>query len=281
MQRRREKESMPSPASRPKMPKSLVRSAVQAMGMAIVDGTFEPGAVLPNEEALGLRYGLSRSGLREAIKVLSGKGLVRTARRYGSRVCLKPEWNYLDPDVLTWHLADPANLPQFLSNIREMRVLLEPVAAVMAAQRATRDDMERIAELAATLPLNPREDSIETDVAYHLAIMRASGNLIIAGLCPAMEVLMRAYLVSMWRLRPGPPLVDGAMNGHLLTAEAIAARDPAAARRHSEQMLVVTSLEIDRVLRQLDAPAVTIGRPAALPGMAAAVTEISAMFAAA
>lgn len=272
---------MASHVSRPKMPKSLVRSAVQALGLAIVDGSFEAGGVLPNEEALGLRYGLSRSGMRETIKVLSGKGLIRTARRYGSRVCLKSEWNYLDPDVLTWHLANPVNLPQFLCNIREMRVMMEPVAAAMAAQRATRHDMDRIAALAEKLPLNPRQDSIETDVTFHLAVMRASGNLIIAGLCPAMEVLMRAYLVSMWRLRPGQPLVDGAMNGHRLTADAIAARDPAAARRHSEQMLVVTSLEIDRVLRDLDAPAVTIGPPAALPGLTAAVTELSAMFGAA
>lgn len=263
------------------MPKSLVRSAVHAMGRAIVDGDFAPGAVLPNEEALGGQFGLSRSGLREAVKVLSGKGLVRTARRYGSHVCLRTEWNTLDPDVLAWHLANPANLPQFLCNIREMRVMMEPVAAHMAAQRAAPDDIARITALAYRLPLDPREDSIETDVAFHIAVMRASGNLIVAGLCPAMDVLMRAYLVSMWRLRPGPPLVHGAMNGHLLTAEAISARDPGLARHHSEQMLAVTSLEIDRVLRMLSAPGVSIDAPGAVPDLTVAMTELSAVFASA
>ncbi len=203
---------------------------------------------MPPEEALGDRYGLSRPGLREAVKVLSGKGMVRTVRRYGSRVCGRGEWNYLDPDVLTWHLSDPANMPQFLSDIREMRLLLEPAATAMAALRATQADIDLLVSLAAELPTDPKEATIEADIAFHVTMLRASGNRLMAGLCPAMEVLLRAYFLAMWRLDPEGPEQKTAENLHQLTAKAIADRDPKRARRYAEAMLSVTASEIERVL---------------------------------
>jgi DNA-binding FadR family transcriptional regulator len=147
----------------------------------------------------------------------------------------------------------------------------------MAAHRATPDDARRIRSLAVKLPVNPSEESIETDVAFHVAVLRASGNLIIAGLCPAMEVLLRAYLVSMWRLRRGPPLVDQAMNVHVLTADAITRRDAVKARHYSEQMLAVSSLEIDRVLRSMNVPGVMIDGPMVTPELTSQMRELSTM----
>jgi DNA-binding FadR family transcriptional regulator len=232
----------------PKMPKGLVRSATHAIGHAIVRGEYAPGAVLPGEDALAVRFGVSRTGLREAIKVLSGKGLVRTARRYGSRVCPREEWNYLDPDVLGWHLSDPANLPQFLRDIGEMRMLLEPEAASLAASRATPAEQRRILALAIELPIVSTEQSVETDIAFHLAVLRASHNLIIAGLCPAMEVLLRAYFLAMWQLHPYGPRNVSHINLHQLMAEAIAAGNATDARAHLEAMLEITCREIDEVL---------------------------------
>lgn len=191
--------------------------------------------------------------------MLSGKGLVRTVRRYGSRVRARAEWNYLDPDVITWHLCDPANLPQFLRDIREVRLLIEPVASAMAARRAVPADAAHIVALADRLPLNPRDGTIESDVAFHIAVLRASGNLLIAGLAPAMEVLMHAYLSAMRRIEQGPPIYGYTMNLHQLTARAIQAGDPVLARRYAEQMLEVTSMAIDHVLQKL---AVTQGETA-------------------
>jgi DNA-binding FadR family transcriptional regulator len=240
----------------PPMPRGRVRSAVEALGPAIVAGEFPPLATLPNEEALSLRFGVSRPSLREAIKVLTGKGLVRTVRRYGSRVRAKAEWNHLDPDVLSWHLRDPANLPQFLRDIREMRLLLEPVASAMAARRATPAEVAQLLAIAKRLPEVPVVGSIDTDVAFHVTVLRASGNLLIAGLAPAMDVLMHAYLHAMQRVERGPPIEEGAMRLHLRTAEAIAAGDAVLARRYAEQMLDITSGVIDRVLRELAADGV-------------------------
>ena len=261
-----------------KMPKGLVRSAVDAIGLAIVGGDFPPAAVLPNEETLAERFQVSRSGLREAIKVLSGKGLVRTARRYGSRVCPREEWNYLDPDVLGWHLSDPANLPQFLRDIGEVRMLLEPVATTLAAERATRQEAKQIIRLAARLPIASTTDTVEYDIAFHLAVLRASHNLIIAGLCPAMEVLLRAYFWSMWKLRPGGPRNVSSENPHQRMGQAIADGQAETAKDSLTEMLRVTSREMDEVLAQFNPQAGGDPIHGTGPDFKMRVTEMTELF---
>jgi DNA-binding FadR family transcriptional regulator len=243
------------PARRtPLMPNGRVRSAVEALGSAIVGGEFPPLATLPNEDALSLRFGLSRLSLREAIKVLSGKGLVRTMRRYGSRVRAPSEWNHLDPDIVDWHLRDPANLPHFLRDLCEVRLLVEPVATALAAERARPDEIARIVALADRLPPVVTFESIATDVAFHAAVLRASDNLLIAGLAPAMEVLMPRYLVTMFALKDPSRKRESTLNLHQLTARAIAARDVVLARRYSEAMLEITADAIGEVIRSQAGP---------------------------
>ena len=88
--------------------RGLAHQTVNAFGRAIVAGEFAAGDVLPQEAALAARFGVGRSALREAVKMLAGKGLIRTARRYGSRVCPREEWNLLDRDVLAWHAEGDA-----------------------------------------------------------------------------------------------------------------------------------------------------------------------------
>ena len=265
----------------PKMPKGLVRSTVDAIGLSIVNGEFAASDVLPREEALAQRFVVSRSGLREAIKVLSGKGLVRTARRYGSRVCSKEEWNYLDPDVLRWHLADPANLPQFLRDIGDMRLLLEPAAAGFAVERATPAEIRSIVKLAARLPIVSTAETVEIDITFHLAVLRASHNLIIAGLCPAMEVLLRAYFWSMWKLRPDGPRLMSKVNLHQEMSQAIADRDIDKARGALTEMLTMTCREIDGVLVQFALPQSNPPGKVVTPGpigFGTRVRELSTMF---
>lgn len=242
----------------PKLPKGRVRDAVEAIGISIVRGEYPEGEVLPNEDTLAARAGVGRPALREAIKVLSGKGLVRTARRYGSRVCPRPEWNTLDPDVLSWHLSDPANWHRFLRDTVEMRVLLEPRAAAMAAERATPAEAAYIAGLAARMPVSVAAADIEVDVAFHAAVMRASHNGIMAGLAPSMEVLLRAYFTAIWSLRPeGPSTVPG-LNLHQAMAAAMSERDPARAAECMQAMLAFNAGEIDELVGRL-------ARPPALP----------------
>ena len=265
-----------------KMPKGLVRSTVDAIGLSIVNGEFKASEVLPQEETLAERFMVSRSGLREAVKVLSGKGLVRTARRYGSRVCSQEEWNYLDPDVLRWHLTSPANLPQFLRDIGEMRLLLEPAAVGFAVERATPGEIRQILKLAGRLPIASTADTVEIDIAFHLAVLRASHNLIIAGLCPAMDVLLRAYFWSMWKLRPEGPRHLANINLHQSMAQAIADRDGETAKNALTEMLTITCREIDGVLVQFGpimmSQSVEQGLASGPATFSARVRELSSMF---
>ena len=266
--------------SAPSIPSGLVRTAVHAIGLDIVSGRISAEGVLPQEQALADRYQVSRTGLREAIKVLSGKGLVRTARRYGSRVCRREEWNFLDPDVLGWHLSDPANLPEFLRDIGEMRLMLEPAATALAARRATADEITRILELASELGLVPTVDTVEIDIAFHIAVLRASHNMFIAGLCPAMAVLLRAYFWAMWKLHPGGPKNPAREDLHLRMGRAISAGNVDDAVASITEMLQITRQDIERVLTLLAQrhPAAALDRPSASHEFTNLVAELSGMF---
>src|SRR5262245_33958470 len=147
------------------------------IGQQILRGDLTPGEVLPNEVDLGASFGVSRTVMREAIKVLAAKGLVESRTKIGTRVKERDQWNMLDPDVLTWSLASH-DAETYALAVSEMRRVLEPAGAALAAQRATPEDIARIRatyeamELAAT----KSEDSVQHDVRFHLSILEATGN---------------------------------------------------------------------------------------------------------
>ncbi len=269
-------------ASRPKLPKSMARSAMREIGLAIVRGEFAADSVLPNEEVLAARTGVGRPALREAIKVLSGKGLVRTARRYGSRVCPKSEWNLLDPEVLSWHLTDPANWPAFLRDTVAMRRMLEPTTAALAASNATDEEIKRISQFANRIPAVSTEASLADDLAYHTTIMRASHNSFMAGLAPSMEVLLRAYFAAIWKIRPQGSRRKATRNLHQDLARAIANRDSELARTLMLQMLELNVKEIDELValceKGLAAPSSTAPDAHPQTALSQRLRDASAMF---
>ena len=155
---------------------------VHTLGRRILGGEIRPGDAL---EA-GNGMAASRTALREAIKVLAAKGLVEAKPRIGTRVSPRESWNLLDPDVMAWqHESTPRQT--FLRKLTEVRAVIEPHAAALAAERA---DATAIAELesafdAMSAALNasinghsrPDVDAfVEADLRFHLAILRACGN---------------------------------------------------------------------------------------------------------
>ena len=88
---------------------------------------------MPTEPELAAALGVSRATVRDAIKVLSGKGLVRTARRYGTRVTPVEDWNLLDGDVIAWHRPDHPRMRRIFAETTELRTIMEPAAAALAA----------------------------------------------------------------------------------------------------------------------------------------------------
>jgi DNA-binding FadR family transcriptional regulator len=215
----------------------VVRETVNAVGLAIVAGEYPPGAVLPREQDLAERFHVGRNGLREAIKVLVGKGLVRTARRYGSRVCERSEWNFLDPDVLGWHLLDARAFSQFLRHMAEFRSMIEPAAALLAAERATPEERNRIYAIAKAMETASPEAAIDLDVDLHLAVIDATHNPLLQSFRRSLEVLLRANfsttltaLEGEERYAPNPPI-------HVAYADAIRGGRPQEARLLVEAML--------------------------------------------
>lgn len=152
---------------------------VNAIGQAIVGGMFPPGTVLPREADLMSEFGVSRTSLREAIKVLAAKGLVETRQKIGTRVRPHEEWNVFDTELLAWHHAQGMD-EAILKDLIELRQTLEPTAAQLAAGRATMSDLARIEQ--ALRAMNEHESAAEysaSDVQFHLAVYAASHNTLL------------------------------------------------------------------------------------------------------
>lgn len=214
---------------------------VEWLGLRIVSGEFAAGSQLPNEADLAARLSVSRGGVREAIKALAAKGMVEPRPRLGTRVLERTEWNLMDRDVIDWHghAADIA----FLSDLMELRLMVEPGAARLAAERA---DDQRVAQLEAAYAgmaahadhLPADEDAfVEADLAFHLTILRASGNQLIEQLGRLLEAGLHHALEATSHL-PGGVRTTLPMHKAMLTA--IRAGKPAAAERAATRLLDTT-----------------------------------------
>jgi len=147
-----------------------------------------PGDQLPNADDWSAAYGVSRTVLREAIKVLAGKGMVESRPRTGTRVRPRKDWNFLDPDVLVWRYGSRTTIEEARS-LFELRRAIEPTAGALAAQRAT---VKQISELRLLLvEMETAGDDGERfaipDLAFHQAILRMSGNELIGSLAALIE----------------------------------------------------------------------------------------------
>lgn len=218
------------------LPTGAAKLAVDTLGRRITNGAYLPGQIMPTEPELASSLNVSRATIRDAIKVLSGKGLVRTARRYGTRVRPVEEWNLLDPDVVSWHETGHPRLLTMFVETTELRIILEPAAAELAAWRASVDQIGII--VAAAAALHPDHGDVQAlfaaDCRFHATILDATGN--------GMMRQMRALIVTMLRVSYEFSVVQQAAapvsrEGHVRVAEAIAARDGSRARDEMARML--------------------------------------------
>ncbi len=161
----------------PKRPARLGTAVVDVLLDRIVAGELEPGTLLPNEPGLCEAFGVSRTVIREAIKILEQKGLVRARQGQGTRVAMPDEWNLLDPMVLEASVRGDKDL-RILDDVIEVRRVLESEMARQAAVRATageRAEMEGLLRRLSAEVITPQRHML-TDLQFHDVIMRASGN---------------------------------------------------------------------------------------------------------
>ena len=157
------------------------RHVVETLAQRILGDHYAPGSALPPEPELCQAFGVSRSAVREAVKVLDSKGMVITRPRTGTRVRPREDWNLLDPDVLAWSMLLQPSAELVLSLI-EARQVIEPAAARLAAVRANadaiapmQDAFERMSHFLAAADFDAFN---KADIDFHTALLRASGNIV-------------------------------------------------------------------------------------------------------
>ena len=228
--------------------RGLHGAVVHEIGVRIIRGDLTAGEPLPTEDELGSQLGVSRTVLREAVKVLAAKRLVESRPKTGTRVLERADWNLLDPDVLAWHL-EAGLTERFLQNTLELRGLIEPGAARLAALRATDGEIEL---LAATYDELCRAEDIEAwiepDLRFHTILFQATHN----ELLEHMTALVGSVLRMLFMFSSRPPITfERALPLHGSILDAIRARDPDAAEIAVLRLIDDTERNVERALVEM------------------------------
>jgi DNA-binding FadR family transcriptional regulator len=220
----------------------------QEIGLRIVRGDLLPGEVLPNENILGAQFGVSRTALREAIKVLSVRGLVEVRRKTGTRVCATRHWHVLDPEVLSWQFSGPG-IQDLLTDLLELRLLIEPAAARLAATRSTSDDRIEIRQALEKMEntLGSSESAIESDLQFHLAILEATHNSFLRPFGALVQTALRA---SFRLTSANEAAYKRSLGRHRAVMEAIELHKPDLAEETMRLVLGQMQVDIKKAVQQ-------------------------------
>ena len=221
---------------------SLSAQVAREIGSRIIAGVYPPGELIEGEAVLSVRYKVSRSVIRDAVKVLAGKGLLDARRGIGVRVRARDNWGLLDDDVLAWHQSLPPSLP-FLRQLMEACAIFEPKAARRAAQRAKPEDIAAINN--ACSHLAEEKGALEKYAAaegiFHRAVMRAAHNEFLT----AVEGIVYSALLMTVRFCD-PRTDDKCLPLHRQIAEAITQGNADKAESAMAALLANTEIQIAR-----------------------------------
>jgi DNA-binding FadR family transcriptional regulator len=227
--------------------RGLHGAVVHDIGVRIVNGELEPGDTLPDNGSVD-EAAVSRTVVREAIKVLAAKGLVEARPKVGTRVRPRRDWNLLDPDVLAWQIEAGPDA-RFLEQALELRRMIEPAAARLAAERATDEQVaalyEAYREMAAAG--DDLDAFMEPDLRFHRVMLEACRNELLEHMNEIFTAVLRtvfAYSSSSSRSYPK------AARRHRAIARAIDARDPDAAEQAVLRLIDDTRKNLASALRQ-------------------------------
>ena len=217
---------------------------LDTLGPAITAGEYPPGSVLRTDE-LAQRFDVSRSVMREAVRVLESMHLVESRRRVGVTVLHPSQWNVYDPQVIRWRLAG-ADRARQLRSLTVLRSAIEPVAAGLAARNATAEQCARLTECTLGMVANSRGHQLGAylvhDVAFHRVILEASGNEMFARLGDVVaEVLSGRTQHDVMFEDPDP----AAVTLHVQVAEAVREGDQARAEQLTREITVGALHELD------------------------------------
>jgi len=219
---------------------NLTHRIAEALGVAIVSGVYSVKNPFPIEADLCKQYDASRSVLREAVKMLTAKGLLRARPRQGTWVQPEEHWNLMDPDVLRW-LLERRITYSLLREFAQVRLAVEPGAASMAAaatpekKAAIRAAIEQMARAD-----NEESDPLPSDIAFHMAVLQASGNRFFAQLDGVTETALR-FSIRMQNRSKG--VRRASVPDHRRISDAILAGDASGAEE-ATRMLIIEAMDL-------------------------------------
>jgi GntR family galactonate operon transcriptional repressor len=229
----------PAPAARP------LKSAhvVDTLGLRIVSGQLHAGDLLPTEAELSAQLGISRPSLREGLRALAQKGLVNGRTRRGTSVNDRREWNVLDADVLRWLSVAPPD-PAFFMDLLDVRMIVEPAAARLAALRASPEQIAAIEAayrgMVASTP-HDMEACCRHDLALHELIIHATGNQMLIRFAAA----IRTALLTCVRIASNArESYENSLAEHHAVAIAIRRRAPDEAEQAMRNLLAGTARDL-------------------------------------
>ena len=228
--------------------RGLHGEVVHLIGLQIMSGELKPGDPLPPEDELISNLAVSRTVLREAVRVLAAKGLVDARPKIGTRVRARADWNVLDPDVLSWR-AEASNDSTLYEETTEVRLAIEPLAARLAATRATEDETFGVAEAYAAMEAGVDDQFayLAADLRFHDLILASSHNELLGHL----GVVLRAVLRTTFELTTTPkPSRRRALPLHKAILDNIVARDEEGAETATRTLIADTAADIRRIARR-------------------------------
>lgn len=229
----RSSSAMSAAKTRPRKPSTrskerLHGSIARELGVAIVSGRIEPGETLDNEIDSSEQMAVSRTAYREAVRTLAAKGLVASRPKRGTQVRPKSDWQLLDPEVLSWFFEGRPS-QEFLVGLFELRAIIEPAAAALAAERRTADDLATMRDALQRMERHGLHtaDGQSADRDFHDAVLAATRNRALVALSSSIGAAVRWTTIFKQRKRrlPRDPMPD-----HWRVFDAIAAGGPDAAR---------------------------------------------------
>lgn len=221
----------------------VMPDVTKAIASDIFSGRYPAGSSLPTENDLGIEYGVSRTVIREALKVLAAKGLVLSRPRVGTVVCDQDNWNIIDPQVLAWH-APHALDDKLFDAILETRRAIEPLVAELAATRAT---LQEIADLEAAWQgmAGAGEDLTQfsrSDIVFHQIVYGASHNPIFRQIGKLIDTALLFSLEATATISPVRRREAAAAHGEVV--EALRMRDAVAARNAADKILDLAARDL-------------------------------------
>ncbi len=228
--------------------KNVHGNTLDHLGEAIIAGRYAPGGALPPEALLCEELGGSRTVLREAAQSLVAKGMLTTGPKVGTRVLPSEQWNWFDPDVVSWQ-GKTGLTREFLRDLVEIRRVVEPAAVRLAAERATAEDIAEIEQAYAGMrdAIEHGGDYVAHDLRFHQGLLRACHNRMLAQMSKALGALLRTSF-EISTTRPDGPA--SSLPLHRAVLDAVIARQPQKAERAALVLIDGARDDIDEVLQQ-------------------------------